>query len=337
MTPRRGTFVISLDFELRWGVLRRCPPGASYERSLLEARRLVPRMIDLFERHGVAATWATVGLLFARSREEADACQPEVLPCYENASLNPYRERPGRDEASDPLHYAASLVELLRDAPTQEVATHTFSHYYCTESGQTADAFRADLEAARKIAALRQVTLRSIVFPRNQHNPAYDPILADAGIRAYRGNVRSWMWRFAQAEESATPGRRMARLVDSYLPLTGSGDVSWSELPKEHGLCDVRASALLRPWTPRGKGVEWLRLRRIRRSMEKAAHTGGIYHLWWHPHNFGAHPEQNLAFLGEVLAAYRRCHDDHGMVSMTMSQVADGARAAKPVPAPVAA
>jgi peptidoglycan/xylan/chitin deacetylase (PgdA/CDA1 family) len=327
VTFSRGALVISLDFELRWGVLKRCPPGARYERSLIEARRLIPRMVDLFERHGVAATWATVGMLFARNREELEACRPRVLPAYDDAALDSHRVAPGLDEASDPLHYAASLVELLRDAPHQEVATHTYSHYYCTEPGQTAETFRADLEAARAIAALREVTLRSIVLPRNQHNPAYDPILADAGIRAYRGNVCSWMWRFAQAEESATPGRRIGRLVDSYLPLTGSGAVLWSTVPKRDGLCDVRASALLRPWTPRGNGLERLRLRRIRDSMEAAAQSGSIYHLWWHPHNFGAHPEENLAFLGKVLAAYQRCRDEYGMVSMSMAGAAELATA----------
>jgi peptidoglycan/xylan/chitin deacetylase (PgdA/CDA1 family) len=324
----RGTLIISLDFELRWGVLNRCPAGAAYERSLLEARRLIPRMVEIFERESIAATWATVGMLFARNREELEAYRPRVVPAYDDVSLDCHRVKPGRDEASDPLHYAASLVELLRDAPHQEVGTHTFSHYYCTEPGQTTEAFRADLEAALKIAALRGVTLRSIVFPRNQHNPAYDPVLADAGITAYRGNVRSWMWRFAQAEESATPGRRLGRLMDSYLPLTGSGLVPWNDLPQPHGLSDVRASGLLRAWTPSGRRFEGLRLRRIRESMEAAARAGSIYHLWWHPHNFGAHPDQNLAFLGEVLAAYRRCHGEHGMISMSMADAAKLASAA---------
>jgi peptidoglycan/xylan/chitin deacetylase (PgdA/CDA1 family) len=334
---RPGALVISLDFELRWGVLSRCPPGAAYERSLLEARRLIPHMVEMFERHGVSATWATVGMLFARSREELEACRPQPLPAYDDASLDSHRVAPGPDEASDPLHYAASLVEFLRDAPRQEVATHTFSHYYCTEPGQTAEAFRADLESARKIAALRGITLRSIVFPRNQHNPAYDAVLKDAGITAYRGNVRSWMWRFSQAEESATPGRRLGRLVDSYLPLTGSGVVPWEALPRQHGLCDVRASALLRSWRPRGRGLESMRLRRMRESMAAAARSGGIYHLWWHPHNFGARPGENLAFLENVLTAYRRCHDGHGMISMSMAGAAELATAATADPATAAA
>jgi len=320
-----GGLVISLDFELRWGVLERCPPGGAYEARLMEARRIIPRMVDLFEEHAVGATWATVGFLFARDQDELEACSPNVRPRYELSALDSYRERPGADEESDPLHYAASLVELLRDAPRQEVATHTFSHYYCTEAGQTANTFRADLEAAQRIAALRGVKLRSIVFPRNQHNPAYDRTLAEHGILAYRGNVPGWMWRFADTEESATRGRRLARLADSYLSVTGSGVVPWTEVPRDYGPADVRASALLRSWSPRLAPLEGLRLRRIRRSMEAAAREGGLFHLWWHPHNFGAHPQANLAFLRRVLEVYRDCGDRYGMRSLTMAQVAEEA------------
>jgi peptidoglycan/xylan/chitin deacetylase (PgdA/CDA1 family) len=325
ISRRPGGLVVSLDFELRWGVIERCPPGGVYEARLTEARRVIPRMVDLFEAYGVGATWATVGFLFARDREEIEACAPDVRPRYEHPAFHTYKERPGADETSDPLHYAASLVELLRDAPQQEIATHTFSHYYCTEAGQTAEAFRADLEAAKRIAALRGVELRSIVFPRNQHNPAYDPILVEQGFIAFRGNVPGWMWRFADAKESAAPGRRLARLADSYTGMTGSGVVPWTEVPREHGLADVRASALLREWSPRWARLEGLRLGRIRRSMYSAAREGGLYHLWWHPHNFGAHPEENLAFLRRILEVYRNCRDRHGMRSFTMAEAAEEA------------
>ena len=67
--PGFGALVISLDFELHWGVRDKRPVDGPYRENLLGAREAIPRMLDLFEEFGVAATWATVGFLFAKNRD----------------------------------------------------------------------------------------------------------------------------------------------------------------------------------------------------------------------------------------------------------------------------
>jgi peptidoglycan/xylan/chitin deacetylase (PgdA/CDA1 family) len=324
-SSRPGALVVSLDFELRWGVRDHCPPGSPYERSLHGAREAIPRTLALFEEFGVAATWATVGFLFARSRAERERFRPAVLPRYRDASLFPYDDPVGEDERDDPLHYAPGLIERILATPGQEVGTHTFSHFFCNEEGQTAEAFRADLEAARAIAAARGVQLRSIVFPRNQVNPAYAGVLRDCGITAYRGNPESWMWRFSDREESAGAAKRAARLADAYLNLGGHGSLDWGEIPRPDGLADVRASRVVRPYSPRLRHLEPLRLRRMRDAVRDAARRRRVVHLWWHPHNFGAYPDECLAFLRGVLEELDRCRERYAMESLTMAEAADAA------------
>src|SRR5579859_4252999 len=68
--PGYGAFVISLDFELHWGVRDHEPLDGPYRPNLLGARNAIPRLLEMFERYGISATWAIVGFLFARSREE---------------------------------------------------------------------------------------------------------------------------------------------------------------------------------------------------------------------------------------------------------------------------
>jgi peptidoglycan/xylan/chitin deacetylase (PgdA/CDA1 family) len=320
---RPPALVVSVDFELRWGVRDHCPSGSPYERNLLGAREVVPRTLELFEEFDVGATWATVGFLFARSRSEFDAFRPQLLPTYNNTALNPYLQPLGPDEEADPLHYAGSLVELIRSTRRQELATHTYSHYFCNEPGQTAEQFDADLRAAQAIAAVSGARLRSIVFPRNQHNPEYDRILIANGITAFRGNPDNWMWRFGDARDSGAMFKRLGRLADAYQGLGGDGSIDWSEVLKPGGLADVRASFLVRPYTPRTPHLEWLRLRRLSSAIESTARRGRIVHLWWHPHNFGAHPRENLGFLRELLQEFARCRGLYGMQSLTMSEVAD--------------
>ena len=86
---RAGALVLSLDFELAWGVRGR---GAGYDARLRGARAAIPRLLSLFEDRGVAATWATVGFLFADSREELAAASPPASerPRYEEPALDPY-------------------------------------------------------------------------------------------------------------------------------------------------------------------------------------------------------------------------------------------------------
>ncbi len=121
-----GALVISLDFELRWGV-RDWNTAGRYTPNLHGARVAIPHLLSLFAEFDVAATWATVGMLFARDREELQAAFPQVRPAYINRALYPYDEPIGLDERTDPLSFAPSLIDAISQTPRQEVASHTFS------------------------------------------------------------------------------------------------------------------------------------------------------------------------------------------------------------------
>ena len=154
MTVDTGAFVISLDFELLWGARDR-RTAAQYGAHILGVRHVVPRLLDLFESHAIGCTWATVGFLFFDDRDEPLAHLPDLRPDYRDPRSSPYPEIEtiGPDERSDPYYFGPPLLRQVMAAPRQEVATHTFSRYYCLESGQTIEAFRADREAARCAAA----------------------------------------------------------------------------------------------------------------------------------------------------------------------------------------
>jgi hypothetical protein len=314
-----GSLVISLDFELHWG-MRDKQSLAACEARLLGARAAIPAMLDLFEKRGVAATWATVGFLFFGEKEELLSCLPEERPRYANPALSPYGELAalGPNEAADPCHFGLSLVRRIAETPRQEVAGHTFSHYYCLEAGQTPSAFAADLAASRSAAARLGIALESLVFPRNQTNDAYLSICRDQGFKTVRGNPASWLYD-AAAQEGETKARRLMRLADSYLPITRLATARRTPIS---GLVDVPATMFLRPVTAPLKALEPLRLTRMKRQMSAAASAGGIYHLWWHPHNFGEHTEANLHFLGQLLDHYHRLRDSVGMRTETMAEAA---------------
>ena len=95
-----------------------------------------------------------------------------------------------------------------------------------------------------------------------------------------------------------------------------------------HGaLVNLPASLFLYPWSKRYRGSAAARLARLKGAMSAAARSGGVFHLWWHPHNFGANLEQNLAVLDELLQHYRALADRYGMQSRCMGDFAPGAAA----------
>jgi hypothetical protein len=285
-------------------------------------------MLKTFAEYGVACTWATVGFLLADSRETLRQWQPARRPRYADARLDPYVEPVGNGEADDPLHYAPSLVREVLATPRQELATHTYSHYYCLEAGQDRETFAADLAAARAAAATYGVTLRSIVYPRNQRNPAYDDVLRDAGIVAYRGVQRGWH-HAARPAAGSMPVHRALRFADAYAPAGPSYLFGWEDVQQSSGLCDVPASFFLRPYATRSAALEVARRHRLRRAIERAAAGGRLVHLWWHPHNFGVHLDENLATLRTLLDAFAACRQRDGMESLTMADVADRVRGAE--------
>lgn len=323
VVPNVGALVISLDFELRWGVRDRVPPdGGWYRQNLLGARAAIPRMLDLFEEFGVAATWATVGCLFARSRAELDAFRPATVPHYRDPSLLGYDDALGDGEEDDPLHYAPSLIEAIRHRPRQEIGSHTFGHYYCLEPGHDRASFRADLASAVAIARARGVHLQALVFPRNQFNRSYARDIVEAGFRVCRVNAAGWLYREGAGDRYFRPDVRAARLLDAYLPVAGSQVIPWDAIPFVDGLCCLPESRFLRPFTPRLRAFEPRRLERIVSELHKAAREHAVFHLWWHPHNFGRDTEENLAFLRQILQAFKRCQDTWGMRSLTMTEAA---------------
>ena len=52
---------------------------------------------------------------------------------------------------------------------------------------------------------------------------------------------------------------------------------------------------------------------------------GGIFHLWWHPHDFGVHLAENLRAVRDILGWFARLRDAYGMESLTMAEAAERA------------
>lgn len=141
----KGTLLVSLDFELFWGVQDRHTYD-DYGQNVLGGRKAVPRLLEILKKHNIHCSWATVGMMFAENKQELiDYSPSEALrPHYENTVLSPYRilDDIGDNEAEEPYFYGKSLIDLIAKYPNQEIASHTYSHYYARENGQNLEEFK---------------------------------------------------------------------------------------------------------------------------------------------------------------------------------------------------
>jgi peptidoglycan/xylan/chitin deacetylase (PgdA/CDA1 family) len=317
MSP--GSFVISLDFELYWGLLG-VRSLEEYRRNLQGVRESVDGMLDLFTEYGINATWATVGFLFLNDMQELLANQPDVRPSYVGSAFCPYTYAERSIDTPTELHFAPEVISKIVATSGQELGTHTFSHFNCLRKPRNIAAFRSDMQMAVTIARDRfGARLTSLVFPGNQYSAEELAIAHDLGITAYRGNPRSPIYEYGTPAAS----RRLAaiaRLADSYVPLVP--DLSFRPRLEPPGIVNVQASRFLRPWSPAMALADPLQIRRITHELQSAAERGRDYHLWWHPHNFGRYPPQNLRRLRRILEVFASLRRSHDMQSRSMADMA---------------
>lgn len=320
-----GIFTISLDFELHWGVFDKRSRSERRDcyRNTVAA---IPRMLDLFARYDVHVTWATVGSLMAANRLEWEQLKPTVQPAYAISRYSPYHyvAENGISGEDNRAHFAPDLVARILQYPAQELGTHTFSHFYCLETQSEPAAFSADLHAAIQAASRFLSRPVSLVFPRNQFNPELLKTCFEYGIRVVRSNPSGWYWS-PVTNKGAGIIRKLVRTADAYTGIVGPRSSyplsSIQVIPGEP--IRLPASRFLRPWQDKYHFANGWRLNRTIQEVKQAAVHNECYHLWWHPENFGDHPEENLKGLEKLLQQYRRYSEQYGMISLNMGEFAE--------------
>ena len=311
----KGIFTISLDFELFWGV-RDHRTLENYGENIRNVHHVVPRLLELFSKYNVHCTWATVGFLFFNEKKEMMSYLPVQRPTYEKKDYDPYPYLE-QNELEKTYHFAPALIEQIKRTPGQEIGTHTFSHFYTLEKNTTISQFKNDLRSAITIAKEKGIEIKSIVFPRNQYSDDHIKACLEVGIKIYRGNELSGVYK-PISRENENIFRKGIRFADTYINITGH---HCHAIPVANKIINVPASRFLRPYNPKFKMFDGLKLRRIKQGIEFAAKHSLIYQLWWHPHNFGKYMEENFDFLEKILKVYQQLNKEQKMESLNLMEI----------------
>ena len=311
----KGIFTISLDFELFWGV-RDHRTLENYGENIRNVHLVVPRLLELFTKYSVHCTWAAVGFLFFKEKQEMLSYLPAQRPDYDKKEYDPYPYLE-KNELETRYHFAPALIEQIKKTPGQEIGTHTFCHFYTLERNTTIEQFRNDLQAAIKIAKQKGVEIRSIVFPRNQYSDEHIKTCLQEGIAIYRGNEQSGAYK-PIARENESILRKGIRFCDAYINMTGN---HCHQVPAATDIMNIPASRFLRPYKPALKMFDGLKFNRIKQGIKFAANHGLIYQLWWHPHNFGKYMDENFYFLEQVLKFYQKLQGEGKIESLNLLEI----------------
>jgi len=278
-----GTFILSFDCEGKFGMADHLTPELEARLTNRQNTAAYRRILATLDRHQLRGTFAFVG---------ACTLHPDEYPQWQG--VFPHVPVAGRDWLETFFRDAGrgafdgwlnpEPLSLVRQAGGHEVATHGFSHLPLAESVIGAENFDRELAAATRLARARGDTIRTIVYPRNQ--VGHTARLGAHGLTGYRAALNpQWRGLTRRASNVLAEFNVLARSQSAGKPAVPIAVPSGHILNFHHNLA--------RRIVPRAVTIA-----RWRRMLEHAAQTGGVVHLWSHPHNFLTDPGLEEVFAG---------------------------------------
>ena len=273
--------MLSLDFELAWGMRGDPAYKADFERT----REVIDRMLALFEKYEIKATWATVGELFLTGQA---------------------------GNGDNLLWHAPEVIEKIKKClVAQEIGSHSFSHKVVGEDCSR-ELFEEELKKNDEVAKRSGVTMRSFVYPKN--SVGFTDLLAKYGFTSYRGVDQNWYRSLPKLL------KKFAHAFDNYFVMSApaviperDGDI-WN-IPGSYFFPHARGWA---KWLPGS-----FRVRKSVCGLKKAARERNIFHLWFHPFNLASNSEKLLPALENVLKKVSEMRAKGEIENLTMGELAE--------------
>lgn len=313
----KGTLIISLDTELAWGWLSHKDQCARLEPLFNDTKRVITRLLDLFERYNIPVTWAIVGRLLdfpAITDKQRLELYDTLFPGMQLEAI--YNNNEFHSVKHSILLHLILIEQIKKYRVDHDIGSHTYSHPFFGNYGpESRELIRSDINLGIKsVEHISDQKPVSFVFPGNQ--PGFEDVLYDEGIRVVRGvNGSKYKTRlkilriFLNRLDLLLPNA--AAVVSPYQHISGLIVIPGSHL--------FRVSDFgLRRFIP----IQLLSIKGIK-SLKVAVREGGVYHLWFHPFNFVHREEQHFKELEKVLKLASKLRDSGDLEIRSMSSYAE--------------
>jgi len=262
-----GRFLLSFDCEGKWGMADDRSMIGQHPISNTSIRWAYELILKILDQYEIPATFGVVGL-FASDYERFRLIDDELgrESIYEDWFRFP--KRAFREHNFEGWFFP-DLVGRIGTRGFHEVSSHGLTHLPFQAPLVSEKLVEFELQRMNELMRTKEVTLRTMIYPRNQI--AYTELLPKYGIQGFREcDVQNAAYgsKFAILRDELNLLKRSeAESKETYpVPIPSGVFLNW-----RHGT---------RRLIPRGATLQ-----RWSHVLDHAQKSGGVAHLWLHPHN----------------------------------------------------
>lgn len=263
----KARFILSFDCEGKWGMADDAAMASNNPINGDSLTKAYTQIFEILERHKIAATFALVGL-FAGGFEQYVDSRGELLDSEPHRDWLNVPERAFAAGFQDGWFYP-ELVNQIKARGNHEIASHSFTHLPLHNGGVAEKSFLTELKFVNQWKAQNSLELSTFVYPRNQIK--FEEQLSNFDFLGYRQcdiQNSAYANRFQILQDECNIGRKSDKHSVSTRPIAipPGTFLNW-----RHG--------------PRRIIPKWVTLKRWSNVLDHAVFSGGVAHLWLHPHN----------------------------------------------------
>jgi hypothetical protein len=267
MTTGKSQFILSFDCEGKWGMASDPAMVNSHAIGDTSLKWAYQQILESLDQFSIPASFGVVGL-FAQDLsafETFDAAHG-AEPAYAYWFHNP--KAAFRAGNTDGWFYP-TLIEDIQNCKIHEVSSHSYTHLPFHNESVTREIVENELRTMNQFMQSKGVSLQSMIYPRNQ--VAHTDLLPEFRISGYRDSN----------DKRSAYGSKIGTLVDEFNVFSKSSAHSRQEVPIK-----IPAGYFLN-WKngPRLVIPPTITVRRFNHLLDHAEKTGGVVHMWLHPHN----------------------------------------------------
>lgn len=315
-----GYFLFSLDTELGWGFFDydharsiNISPDGSRER------RMIARLLEVFDEFEITVTWAITGHLFYKECEMCDFCP--ILEWQDK-----YHSFEEIYKTDNPQWYGADIIKSLNTQGSRhEIGFHGYTHQLFDESTMDARHARDEIQEWLRVSRRIGIVPRTVVFPRNVIG--YLKIFQDHGFVCYRGKeIQPSFYRLPYAG-------KLIKHIDQIAPFSAPYIYDVSDCKINNGMVDLSATQDFFGFNRRLElFLDSIHLSRIRfgrmiKAIKKAATQKKIIHICAHPWEFRG--DEDIDKLRYVLGYVADEIGKGRLISLGMAELADKVKIVK--------
>ncbi len=263
----KARFILSFDCEGKWGMADDPAMASNNPINGDSLTKAYTQIFKILERHKIPATFALVGL-FAGGYEQYVDSRGELLDSEPHRNWLEVPERSFAAGHHDGWFYP-ELVNQIKARGNHEIASHSFTHLPLHNGGVAEKSFLTELKFVNQWKAQNSVELSTYIYPRNQIK--FEEQMSNFDFLGYRQcdiQNSAYANRFQILQDECNIGRKSDKHSVSTRPIAipPGTFLNW-----RHG--------------PRRIIPKWVTLKRWSNVLDHAVFSGGVAHLWLHPHN----------------------------------------------------